>query len=112
MREAELSEVNIVEKRWASIKLTLVLLYLGVLPLTPDIPLPFAFGLLALALVAAVPFFAPFIRIPSCRLFTPVKPFVVRSMTPGSWQLLRPVAPGARGTVRSRAPAGLLAAHG
>lgn len=100
------------EKRWASIKLTLVLLYLGVLPLTPDVPLPFAFALLALALDAAVPLFLRFSRTLSCRFFAPVQPLIVRSATPGSWQLLRPVAPGTPGTVRSRAPSSLLAAHG
>lgn len=100
------------EKRWASIKLTLVLLYLGVLPLTPDVPLPFAFALLAIALVAAVPLFLRFARTLSRRFFVPFQSSVVRSATPGSWQLLRPVAPGSRGTVRSRAPSGVLAAHG
>ncbi len=100
------------EKRWASIKLTLLLLYLGVLPLTPDVPLPFTFLLLALALVAAVPFFLQFARTLSHGFFTPVQPSLVRSATPGAWQLRRPVAPGSRGTVRSRAPSGLLAIHG
>jgi hypothetical protein len=101
-----------VEKRWAWIKLTLVLLYLGVLPLTPDVPLPFAFVLLALALVATVPLCLRFARTLSHRLFAPVPPSIVRSTTPDVWQLIRPVAPGARGTVRSRAPSGLRAARG
>jgi len=101
-----------VDKRWASIKLTLVLLYLGVLPLTPDVPLPFAFALLALALVAAVPLFLRFARTLSQRFFAPVQSSFVRFATPGSWQLLRPVAPGTRGTVRSRAPSRPMAAHG
>ncbi|SJN12064.1 hypothetical protein FM113_13775 [Leucobacter sp. 7(1)] len=100
------------EKRWASMKLTLLLVYLGVLPLTPDVPLPFAFVLLALALVAAVPLFLRFARTLSHRFFPRVQPSIVRSTTLGAWQLLRPVAPGARGTVRSRAPSGLLATHG
>lgn len=100
------------EKRWASIKLTLLLLYLGVLPLTPDGPLPFAFALLALALVAAVPLCLQFTRTLSHRFFTPVQPSIARSATPRAWQLCRPVAPGTRGTVRLRAPSGLLAAHG
>lgn len=99
------------EKRWASIKLTLLLLYLGVLPLAPDVPLPFAFALLAIVLVAAVPLFLHFARTLSHRFCTPVQPSIVRSATPGTWQLLRPVAPGTRGTVRSRAPSGPLAAH-
>lgn len=100
------------EKRWASIKLTLLLLYLGVLPLTPDVPLPFAFALLAVALVAAVPIFLQFARTLSHRLFTPVQPSIVHSAMPVAWQLRRPVAPGTRGTVRSRAPSSLLTAHG
>lgn len=100
------------KKRWASIKLTLLLLYLGVLPLTPDVPLPFAFALLALALIAAVPLFLLFARSLSHRLFTPVQSSIIYSSPPGVWQLLRPVAPGSRGTVRSRAPSRLLAAHG
>lgn len=102
------------EKRWASIKLTLLLLYLGVLPLAPDVPLPFAFAfaLLALALITAVPLFLRFARILVSRSFEPVQQSAVRSATPGSWQLLRPVAPGTPGTVRSRAPSGLIAAHG
>ncbi|MFA5607259.1 MAG: hypothetical protein WDA07_08735 [Leucobacter sp.] len=105
-------EVNVVEKRWASMKLTLLLLYLGVLPLIPDVPLPFAFALLAVALAAAVPLFVRFARTLSHRFLKPVQPSIVRSATPGTWQLLRPVAPGTRGTVRSRAPSGLLAVHG
>ncbi|NLB47798.1 MAG: hypothetical protein GX814_08725 [Microbacteriaceae bacterium] len=100
------------EKRWASIKLTLLLLYLGVLPLTPDVPLPFAFALLAIALVTAVPLILRFARTLSQRFFTPGQPSIVRSAPPGAWQLLRPVAPGTRGTVRSRAPSSLLAARG
>lgn len=105
-------EVKVVEKRWASIKLTLVLLYLGALPLTPEVPLPFAFVLLALALVAAVPLFVRFVRTLACRFFAPVQPLGGQLASPSGWQLLRPVAPGTRGTVRSRAPSGLLAAHG
>lgn len=100
------------EKRWASIKLTVVLLYLGVLPLTPDVPLPVAFAFLAIALVAAAPLLLRAARDLSRRLFVPVQPSVVRSATPDSWQLLRPVAPGSRGTARPRAPSGVLAAHG
>lgn len=102
------------EKRWASMKLTLLFLYLGVLPLAPDVPLPFAFAfaLLALALMAAVPLFLRFARILVSRFFAPVQRSAVQAEPPGSWQLLRPIAPGARGTVRSRAPSGLIAAHG
>ncbi|MHA3683009.1 hypothetical protein ACXR2T_00390 [Leucobacter sp. HY1910] len=99
------------EKRWASMKLTLLLLYLGVLPLTPDVPLPFAFVLLALALIAAVPLIQRFARTLCHRHFTPVQQSIVHTATLGAWQLLRPVAPGTSGTVRSRAPSGLLAAH-
>lgn len=104
--------MNFVEKRWVSMKLTLLLLYLGVLPLAPDVPLPFAFALLALALITAVPLFLRFARILVSQFFAPVQRSAVRSATPGSWQLLRPVAPGAPGTVHSRAPSGLIAAHG
>lgn len=102
------------DKRWASIKLTLVLLYLGVLPLTPDVPLPVTvtFALVAFALVAAAPLFLRFAGTLSQQFFAPVQSSVVRSATPGSWQLLRPVTLGARGTVRSRAPSGLNAIHG
>lgn len=100
------------EQRWASIKLTLVLLYLGVLPLTPDVPLPFAFALLALALIAAAPFLLHIARTLPRRLPAPVRPSSARSARPGPWHLLRPIAPGTRGTVRSRAPAGPVAAHG
>lgn len=100
------------EKRWASIKLILVLLCLGVMPLTLEVPLPFAFALLALALVAAVPLFLQFVRTIYQRFFAPVQPPSVRSAASDTWQLLLPVAVGSRGTVRSRAPSRLLAAHG
>lgn len=100
------------EKRWASIRLTLVLFYLGVLPLTLDVPIPFAFALLTLALVVAVPLCLRFARTLSQLFFPPVLSSGARFATPGSWQLLRSVAPGARGAVRSRAPSRLLAAHG
>ncbi|MBK0421301.1 hypothetical protein JD292_04320 [Leucobacter sp. CSA2] len=100
------------EKRWAAIKLTAVLLYLGVLPLTPDLPLPFAFALLALALLAATPVIADFARSLSQRHVTRVQPSTAGPATPVAWPPLRPVAPGTRGTVRSRAPSGMLAVHG
>lgn len=101
------------EKRWASMKLTLLLFYLGVLPLAPDIPLPlaFAFALLAVALLATLPTLARFARTSHHGFFTPVYLSSVRAAMPVTWQLLRPVTLGARGTVRSRAPSGLSAAH-
>lgn len=100
------------KQRWPAIKITLVLLYLGVLPLAPDTPLFFAFALLALALVATVPVFLQFTRA-LCRPVSAVDdPTDGFSGSPGLWQLLRPVAPGTRGMVRSRAPSRLAAAHG
>lgn len=108
----EISEVNVVEKSWASIRLTLVLLYLGVLPLTPDLPLPIAFALLALAMAAAVPLLLRLARTLSCRVFVSDQRSVELDLARGSWPLHRPMAPGTRGTVRSRAPSTLNAAHG
>lgn len=103
------------EKRLASFKLTLLLLYLGVLPLTPEIPLPFAFVVLALfavAMLAAAPFFARAVRKLFQRSVSETHLAVGLALTPGSWQLLRPAPPGGRGTVRSRAPSGQFAACG
>lgn len=99
------------EERWASSMLPVVLLYSGALPLTPDVPLPFVSALLALVLVATAPLASRVARTLSHQIFVPLQPSIIRQTTPGAWQLFRPVAPGTRGTVRSRAPSLLLAAH-
>lgn len=98
-------------KRWASIKLTLVLLYLGVQPMTPDLSPPFAFALLTLVVLSAIPLLLRSARALYLRLFTPHHPLDVRLTAPDQRGLLQPVAPGARGTVRSRAPSALFAAR-
>lgn len=98
-------------RRGVLIKLTLMLLCLGALPLVPEVPHPLTFALLALALVAAVPLFLRFARTACRRSVVPVRPRVHRAVPRGAWQLLLPVAPGAAGTVRSRAPSGTVAAH-
>lgn len=99
------------EKRWASIKLIGVLLYLGVMPLTPDAPLPVVFALFALAV--AVPLLARLVHaLLRQRFFAAVPRSVRASVAWGSGRQFRQATPGTRGTVRSRAPSLLAAAQG
>lgn len=96
------------DKRWAAIRVLLLLLYLGTPPLLPEAPPPFALVLLALAVVTAGLLLHWGARVQSRRSFAPDKPAAVDFAEPALWQL--PLAPGEPGTVRARAPARLNAA--
>lgn len=99
------------EQRWASIMVTVGFLHLGILLLSPDLPTPFAFALVALALAAAIPLVLRFTRSVARKGSAHPQPSINHRVTPDCWQLLRPMAADAPGTVRSRAPSALVPAH-
>lgn len=110
------AEVNSRNPQWAAIRIVLILLYLGVLPLTPDLPLPFVFAALALALVAAAPVILRCTRVLS-QYFGMIprgntQAAAERDQSPDCWRVLLPTAPGRPGHVLTRAPSLLAAAHG
>lgn len=99
------------EKRWASVKLTLLLLYVGALPLLPDVPLPLAFVLVALAVGVVVPLVARCVLALVRQSAAPDLPPGALSVAAPPWQLFVPATSPALSTARPRAPSVLLAAH-
>lgn len=97
-------------QRWPAIRLTLVLLYLGVLPQMPDAPLLVAFALLAAAVVVAVPVMVRFASTFARAAVGSRHP--AASGTPDPSFPVRPAAAHTLGTARPRAPSRLVAACG
>lgn len=100
------------DTRWATVKLTLVLLYFGILPFDLDAPVLFALALLGMAIVIAGPVVLRSVRALAAITVTPVPVPFAGTASPDQRPLPRPQAPGTSGTVRSRAPARLFALHG
>lgn len=100
------------EKRLASVKLTLVLLYFGILPFDGDASLLIVLALLGLAIALAGPLFVRCVRSVWVRAAIHVPVSNVRTASPDHAPLISPLAPGTPGTVRTRAPGGRLAFHG
>ena len=100
------------EKRWASVKLTLVLMYFGILPVDVDASLLVVLALLGLAIALVGPLFVRCGRCVWVRAAIRVPVSTVRTASPDHAPLIRPLAPGTPGTVRTRAPGGGLALHG
>lgn len=99
-------------RRWASVKLTLVMLWFGILPFDLDAPVMIALALLGLAVVIGAPILLHCVRSVISSVAPPVPVLSVRTTAPDARPLPRPEAPGTPGTVRSRAPARLFAFHG
>lgn len=93
------------EKSWSWTKFITLMLCVGVIPFTPDIPAPLALAFVVIALAATAAMVIRHISTASRRIVAPVADLDLTSVSSTAhWQLLRPEAPGTPGTVRSRAP--------
>lgn len=100
------------KQRWPVVRLTLLLIYLGALPLLPDASSLLALVLLALMLVITVPFALRSAPTLPQSIHQSDQSLGLESVGSRLWQLMRPAAPGSPGTTRSRAPSRLAACRG